>query len=127
MSGDLYREQLLDHYHNPANYGVIDDAEIDIEMDNPTCGDQIHVTARLDGQGQIEKVMFEGQGCVVSMAAASMLTEEIVGKSPDQIAEMGLNEVQEMMGGVRLSMGRVKCALLALNAVKQGLQEAGKR
>jgi nitrogen fixation protein NifU and related proteins len=96
-------------------------------MDNPTCGDQIHVTARLDGQGQIEKVMFEGQGCVVSMAAASMLTEEIVGKSPDQIAEMGLNEVQEMMGGVRLSMGRVKCALLALNAVKQGLQEAGKR
>jgi nitrogen fixation protein NifU and related proteins len=127
MSGDLYREQLLDHYHNPANYGIIEDAEIDVEMDNPTCGDQIHLTARLDGEGQIEKVMFEGQGCVVSMAAASMLTEEIVGKSPDQIAEMGISEIQEMMGGVRLSMGRVKCALLALNAVKQGLQEAGKR
>jgi nitrogen fixation protein NifU and related proteins len=127
MSGDLYREQLLDHYHNPANYGVLEDAEIDIEMDNPTCGDQIHVTARFDGQGQIEKVMFEGQGCVVSMAAASMLTEEIVGKSPDEVAEMGLTEVQEMMGGVRLSMGRVKCALLALNAMKQGLQETGRR
>jgi nitrogen fixation protein NifU and related proteins len=127
MSGDLYREQLLDHYHNPTNYGVIENAEIDIEMDNPTCGDQIHVTAQLDGQGQIEKMMFEGQGCVVSMAAASMLTEEIVGKSPGEVAEMGLSEVQEMMGGVRLSMGRVKCALLALNAVKQGLQEAGNR
>lgn len=127
MSGDLYREQLLDHYHNPTNYGVLEDADIDIEMDNPTCGDEIHVTARLDDQGQIEKVMFEGQGCVVSMAAASMLTEEVVGKSPAQIAEMGLSDVQELMGGVRLSMGRVKCALLALNAMKQGLQEAGKR
>lgn len=127
MSGDLYREQLLDHYHNPENYGILEDAEIDIEMDNPTCGDKIHLTARLDGQGQIEKVMFEGQGCVVSMAAASMLTEEIVGKSPGEVAAMGLSEIQEMMGGVRLSMGRVKCALLALNAVQQGLQEAGKR
>lgn len=126
MSSNLYREQLLDHYHNPKNYGVLEQAGIDVELDNPTCGDKIHLTARLDAQGQIEEVMFEGQGCVVSMAAASMLTEEIVGKTPDQISAMGLEEIQEMMGGVRLSMGRVKCALLALNAVKQGLREAGK-
>ena len=123
MSQNLYREQLLDHYHNPENYGVLEGADIDVEMDNPTCGDMIHLTARLDETGHVEKVMFEGQGCVVSMAAASMLTEEIVGKTPEEVREMGLPEIQEMMGGIRLSMGRVKCALLALNAAKEGLED----
>jgi nitrogen fixation protein NifU and related proteins len=125
MSHDLYRENLLDHYHNPDNFGVLEGPDIDVEMDNPTCGDMIHVTAILDGDRRITKVMFEGQGCVVSMAAASMLTEELVGKGPAEVASMGLGEVQEMMGGVTLSMGRVKCALLALNAMKEGLREKG--
>jgi nitrogen fixation NifU-like protein len=126
MSHDLYREQLLDHYHNPDNFGVLEGPDVDIEMDNPTCGDMIHLTARLDGNGRIEQVMFEGQGCVVSMAASSMLTTEVVGKTPEEISAMGLSDVQEMMGGVRLSMGRVKCALLSLNALKEGLQEANR-
>ena len=126
MSSDLYREQLLDHYHNPENFGVIADADIDIEMDNPTCGDMIHLTAQLDTEGHITEVMFEGQGCVISIASSSMFTEKIVGKTPEEIAGMGLPEIQEMMGGVRLSMGRVKCALLPLNAMKLGLKEAGK-
>lgn len=125
MSGDLYREQLLDHYHNPENFGVLENADIDIEMDNPTCGDMIHLTAQLDAQGRIAQVMFEGQGCVVSMASASMFTSEAVGKTPAEIAAMGLADIEEMMGGVRLSMGRVKCATLPLNAMKQGLKEAG--
>jgi len=125
MSQDLYREQLLDHYHNPENYGTLEPADVDIEMDNPTCGDQIRLTARLDADGRIAEVMFEGQGCVVSMASASMFTEMAVGKTPEEIVAMGLADIQEMMGGVRLSMGRVKCALLSLNAMKQGLQDAG--
>ncbi len=123
MSHDLYREQLLDHYHNPLNFGILDDADIDVEMDNPTCGDMIHLTAQLDSEGRIAKVMFEGQGCVVSMAASSMMTEELVGKTLEEIEVMGLSDVQEMMGGIKLSMGRVKCALLSLNAMKQGLRE----
>jgi nitrogen fixation NifU-like protein len=126
MSSDLYREQLLDHYHNPENFGVLDNADVDVEMDNPTCGDMIHLTAQLDAEGRVAEVMFEGQGCVISMASSSMLTEKIVGKTPEEIAKMGLPEIQEMMGGVRLSMGRVKCALLPLNAMKLGLKEAGK-
>lgn len=126
MPHDLYREQLLDHYHNPNNYGKLEDPDIEIEMDNPTCGDMVHLTAQLNDDGRIERVMFEGQGCVVSMAASSMLTEELVGKTPEEVDAMGLAEVQEMMGGIRLSMGRVKCALLSLNAVKQGLREIGK-
>jgi nitrogen fixation NifU-like protein len=125
MSSNLYREQLLDHYHNPENFGTLEDADVDIEMDNPTCGDMIHLTARLDESGRIAEVMFEGQGCVVSMAASSMFTNEVVGKTPDEIEEMGLADIQEMMGGIRLSMGRVKCALLSLNAMKAGLREAG--
>ncbi len=125
MSQDLYREQLLDHYHNPENYGVLEDPDIDVELDNPTCGDMIHVTARLDQNGRVDTVMFEGQGCVVSMAAASMLTEELVGKSRQEVEAMGLAEIQELMGGIRLSMGRVKCALLALSAMQQGLRNDG--
>ena len=126
MSHDLYREQLLDHYHNPQNYGVLEEADVDVELDNPTCGDTVHLTARLDEAGRISDVMFEGEGCVVSMAATSMLTTELIGKTPEEVEAMGLSEIQEMMGGVRLSMGRVKCALLGLNAMKQGLRKAGK-
>ncbi|MGC9394482.1 MAG: Fe-S cluster assembly sulfur transfer protein SufU [Anaerolineae bacterium] len=125
MSSDLYREQLLDHYHNPENFGVLDNADIDIEMDNPTCGDMIHLTARLDSTGRVAEVMFEGQGCVISMASSSMFTEHVKGKTLEEIAAMGLTEIQDMMGGVKLSMGRVKCALLPLNAMKQGLKESG--
>ena len=122
---DFYREHLLDHYHNPENFGNLENPDIEIEMDNPTCGDMVHMTARLDDNGRIAEVMFEGHGCVISMASSSMFTEEIVGKTPEEIGEMGLGEIQEMMGGVKLSMGRVKCALLPLNAIKLGFKEAG--
>ncbi len=124
MSSDLYREQLLDHYHNPENFGVLDNADVDIEMDNPTCGDMIHLTARLDSAGRVAEVMFEGQGCVISMASASMFTEHVKGKTMAEIAAMDLSDIEGMMGGVKLSMGRVKCALLPLNAMRQGLKES---
>jgi nitrogen fixation NifU-like protein len=77
----------------------------------------------LDEAGRIAEVLFEGHGCVVSMASASMLTEAVVGKTPEEVAALGLHDVEEMMGGVRLSMGRVKCALLSVNALQQGLKE----
>lgn len=119
---DLYREQLLDHYHNPENYGVLEDAQIDVEYDNPTCGDTIHLTATLDEQGRIKEVRFEGEGCVVSMASSSMFTTEVIGKTPEEVNAMQLADIQDMMGGIQLSMGRVKCALLPLNALKEGLK-----
>ena len=123
---ELYQEQMLDHYHNPDNYGVLEQPDIDVEMDNPTCGDLVHFTFTLDAEGCIADVMFEGHGCVVSMASSSMFTEAVKGKTPAEIETMGLNEIQAMMGGIRLSMGRIKCALLPLDAVKLGLKEAGK-
>jgi nitrogen fixation NifU-like protein len=125
LMSDFYRENLLDHYHNPENFGILENPDIEIEFDNPTCGDMVHLTARLDEKGRIAEIMFEGHGCVISMASSSMFTEEIIGKTPAEIVEMGLGEIQEMMGGVKLSMGRVKCALLPLNALKLGFKEAG--
>jgi len=124
--GDLYREQMLEHYHEPQNYGVLDDAEVDVHLDNPTCGDTIHLTAQLDTEGRIAKVMFEGHGCVISMASASMLTEAVLGKTPQEVAALELHDIEDMMGGLRLSMGRVKCALLSVNALKKGLKERGR-
>ena len=123
MPSDLYREELLEHYREPQNYGVLDDADVDVHLNNATCGDTIHLTVRLDDEGRIAKVMFEGQGCVVSMASASMLTEEVVGKSREEVLAMGLPDIEAMLGGIRLSMGRVKCATLALRALQQGLKE----
>ncbi len=120
---NLYREELLDHYHDPRNFGILDDADVDVELDNPTCGDTIHLTARLDNEGHISEVHFEGHGCVISMASASLLTEEVAGKSPEEIEAMELGDIEEMLGGIRLSMGRVKCALLSLNALKKGLAD----
>jgi len=125
MGSDLYREQLLEHYHNPNHFGVLEGADIDIEMDNPTCGDMIHMTAKLDEEGRIAQVMFEGEGCVISMASASMFTEAVIGKRPEEINAMGLDEIQAMMGGIHLSMGRIKCAMLPLNALKLGIKEQG--
>lgn len=124
MSNDLYREQFLDHYHNPSNFGVLDDPDIDVEMDNPTCGDMIHLTVRLGEDGRIAEVMFDGHGCVVSMASASMFTEAVIGKTPAEVETMSLEDIQALMGGVRLSIGRIKCAMLPLNAMKEGLKAA---
>ncbi len=126
MNGDLYREQLLDHYHNPENFGVLEDPDIDITQENATCGDTIHLTAKLDDEGRISKVMFEGHGCVVSTASASMFTTEVLGKTPAEIEAMQLPDIQQMLGGVTLSMGRVKCAMLPLEAMKKGLQKLAK-
>ncbi len=123
---EVYRELIMEHYHNPSNFGVLDPADVDIELDNPTCGDHVHITLRLDEEGKVAAMAFEGNGCVVSMAAASMLTEAVVGKPPAELKTWGLAEIQNLMGGIHLSMGRVKCATLAIEAVKRGLNQAGK-
>ncbi len=126
MSSNFYREQLLDHYHNPENFGVLEDADLDTQLANTSCGDMIHLTAKFDDQGRVAQVMFEGHGCVVSTASSSMFTTAVLGKTPEEIAVMDLSDIQEMLGGIKLSMGRVKCAMLPLEAMKKGLKEAGK-
>ena len=81
---NLYREHILDHYHHPRNQGTLEDADISCELDNPVCGDVVRLDVRLS-DGRVSEVRFSGHGCVISIASASMLTEEILGKTVEEL------------------------------------------
>jgi nitrogen fixation NifU-like protein len=117
---DLYRERILDHYQNPRNYGSLEAPDISYEDDNPMCGDVIRIDIKLDQQNRISQVGFSGEGCAISMASASMLTEETLGKTLDQVKQLGKADVLQMLG-VQLGPVRLKCALLSLKVLKGGV------
>ena len=114
------RENLLDHYENPRNKGSLERADRSHELRNPVCGDQIRIEVSLTTDNLIEHVGFDGRGCVVSQAAASMLCEAIEGKPMSEACELPGQFVLDMIG-VPLSATRVKCALLALETLKRAL------
>jgi nitrogen fixation NifU-like protein len=116
---DMYREMILDHYRNPRNKGLLSPADIDYEEDNPVCGDHIHLTIQLDENDVVKGVGWEGEGCAISQASASMLSEEIVGKSLDELRHIGKEDILEMLG-IELGPVRLKCALLSLKVLKAG-------
>jgi len=117
---DLYRENILDHYQNPRHYGTLDDPDISYEDDNPLCGDVIRLDIKLDEQNRISQVAFSGEGCAISQASASMLTEEIVGKTLEQVKRISKEDVLDMLG-IQLGPVRIKCALLSLKVLKAGV------
>lgn len=116
---DLYRELILDHYKHPHNYGTLDPADISYEDDNPLCGDRIRIDLRLDDQGRVSEVRFSGKGCAISQASASMLTDEIKGKTLDELRKFSKEDLLDLLG-VPLSPVRLKCALLSLKVLKAG-------
>jgi nitrogen fixation protein NifU and related proteins len=116
---DLYRQNILDHYQNPRNWGTLPKPDISAEDANPLCGDRLRMDLAVK-DGRIEQVRFSGQGCSISRAAASMLTEAIEGKTVDEVKKIGREEVLEMLG-IELGPVRLKCALLALKTLKLGL------
>lgn len=116
---DLYREMILDHYRDPRNKGRLDPADISYEDDNPLCGDEIHLYLRLDGENRVREVAWEGDGCAISMASASMLSEEIKGKTLEELRHLGKDQILEMLG-IELGPVRLKCALLSLKVLKAG-------
>ena len=116
---DMYREVILDHYKNPRNFGTLDPADISYEDDNPLCGDRIRIDLRLDESQRVKEVAFSGHGCAISQASASMLTEEILGKTLDEIRHIGKEQVLELLG-IELGPVRLKCALLSLKVLKAG-------
>ena len=119
MSSDMYREQILDLYQNPLNYGELDPHDFSYEEDNPLCGDVIRIDVRLDDHGRVADVAWSGDGCAISQAAASILTEEIKGLTVDELKSFDKDTLLELLG-VPLSMARVKCALLSLKVLKAG-------
>lgn len=116
---DFYRQNILDHYQNPRNFGTLEDPDISAEDSNPLCGDTIRMDLKVT-DGTVEDVRFTGVGCSISRAAASMLTEEIKGKTLEEVKRIGRDEVLEMLG-IELGPVRLKCALLALKTLKVGV------
>ena len=116
---DMYREVILDHYKNPRNFGILEPADISYEDDNPLCGDKIRIDLRLDENNRIKEVAFSGHGCAISQASASMLTEEILGKTLDEVKQFGKEQILELLG-IELGPVRLKCALLSLKVLKAG-------
>lgn len=107
----MYREQILDHYRNPRNYGELDEPTVTHTGENPMCGDEIQVDLQLNS-GTIEAISFTGDGCAISQAAASLLTEQLTGTDVTELEAMGRDDMVELLG-VEISPMRVKCAVLA--------------
>ena len=117
MSEDIYREIILDHYRNPRNKGKLADADVSIHDSNPLCGDEIDIHLRVD-KDMIKDIKFEGRGCAISQASASMLTELVIDKPLSVVKDLAKNEILENIGLVNLGPARIKCALLSLKVLK---------
>ena len=135
----LYQEMILDHYRRPRNKGTLEQADASVEMKNPLCGDEIGLQVEFDGNA-LHDVRFSGRGCSISQASASMMTQLVKGKSRDEI-DIIRNQFRDLMlgvtppvaadesrlGSLRALSGvarfpaRVKCALLAWNALDAAL------
>ncbi|WP_415087772.1 Fe-S cluster assembly sulfur transfer protein SufU [Natronomonas sp.] len=121
MGSDMYRQQILDHYKNPRNYGELEGADIEHVGENPMCGDTIKMFVVLaDDDETIEHVNFIGDGCAISQASASMLSEELRGKTLSEVREMDRDDIIDMLG-VELSPMRIKCAVLAEKVAQDGI------
>ncbi|UPG71191.1 SUF system NifU family Fe-S cluster assembly protein [Roseomonas gilardii subsp. gilardii] len=145
---DLYQEVILDHGRKPRNFRRLEDADRHARGDNPLCGDRMELWVKLDGEGHIADAAFQGKGCAISMASASLMTETVRGKSAAEAQELGAKfrelamtgtcpdcgaglaeemERLQVLGGVAEYPSRVKCATLAwhtLNAALEGAKEA---
>lgn len=117
---DFYRENILDHYRNPRNRGRLAEATHTHEEHNPLCGDVIRIDLHVNDENVIEQVGFEGEGCAISQASASMLTEMIQGKSLEEVKALGKEDILEALG-IEIGPVRLKCALLSLKVLKAGV------
>lgn len=134
----LYRRVIMDHYKNPRNKGSIEDGALTIDMNNPTCGDRIHLTLQVE-DGKIQNAKFDGEGCSISIASASMMTQAVKGKSVEEALQLSSTFSEMMLGkdyddsielediealsGVSQFPARIKCATLAWKAMEKGVSE----
>lgn len=133
---DLYRRVIMDHYKTPRNRGELAEDSVTVNLNNPTCGDRISLQLQLEG-GIVRNVKFTGEGCSISMSSASMMTEAVMGKTAEEAlgmaekfsslmkgdpAEFGDYEDIEALSGVSKFPARIKCATLAWNALRKGVE-----
>jgi nitrogen fixation NifU-like protein len=114
---DLYREEILEHYKRPHNWGRLDDPDLEAEDFNPLCGDELKVMLRVGEDGTIADVRFDGHGCAISQAAASMTSDEVIGMKADDLLGLDRSFVLDLLG-IDISATRMKCALLSLKVLK---------
>ena len=134
----LYRQVIMDHYKKPRNKGVLEDGNLTIDMNNPTCGDRIRLTLKVE-DGKVVDTKFEGEGCSISMSSASMMTQAIKGQEVDKAFKMAhifsdmmqgkeyddsidLGDIEALQGVAKFP-ARIKCATLAWKAMEKGLNE----
>ena len=140
---DLYQQVILDHSKSPRNHGQLTGDCVHVHGDNPTCGDEIDMYVRFDADGGIADIKFDGQGCAISQASASMMTIKVKGSRRDKAMAMlkdfrsvvtGEGSVQDedalgeliLLEGVQKFPQRVKCAMLGWRALEQAMQESAK-
>jgi nitrogen fixation NifU-like protein len=115
----LYREAILDHYKHPRYKGQLENPDYQYHDHNPLCGDELTIQLRVE-DGRIVDAAFDGRGCAISQATASMLLEEIVGKSVEEIKQLDKSYILDLLG-IEIGPVRLKCALLSLKVLKAGL------
>jgi nitrogen fixation NifU-like protein len=113
---DMYRDYILDHYKNPRNQGELPGATNTYADSNPLCGDELSMALRIDDD-RVADVRFSGKGCAISQASASILTEEIKGKTLDEVKAIDRDHILGNLG-IPISPARIKCALLSLKTLK---------
>lgn len=121
---DLYRELIIDRYKNPQFHGELDPADIRFEDENPLCGDHLRIDLRIDESGRVNEAAFSGHGCAISQASADLLLESIIGKTVEDVKELGKQDVLDLLG-IELGPVRLKCALLSLKVLKAGVYGLG--
>jgi nitrogen fixation protein NifU and related proteins len=123
MEDELYRQELLERYKNAPNKRVMIKPDIKAEDSNPLCGDNVEIFIRMGKDGIIKDATFDGKGCVISMASASLLLESIVGKTLKEAEELTREDMLDIIG-INLTPTRVKCATLGLATLKKGISES---
>ena len=118
-SEEMYQEIILDSWRNPKNFGKIKNPDISFKDSNPSCGDIIQIDIKLN-KNKIEEIKFNGSGCIISQAMASMLTDYVKNKNLNDIKKINKEEILKMLG-INLSGMRIKCALLSLKVLKYGV------
>jgi nitrogen fixation NifU-like protein len=117
---ELYQEHILDHYEDPFHRGHLRGATHAHEEKNPLCGDVVRIELAIDDEGKIENLYFDGEGCVISQASASMLLEEMFGKSVDDVKDFSAENMLELYGP-RLTPNRQKCCLLSWKVLQSAV------
>lgn len=117
---ELYQEHILDHHEDPFHRGTLSDATHAHEDKNPLCGDVVRIELKLDEKGKIEDAYFNGEGCVISQASASMLLEEMYGKTLDDLKDFSAEDMLKLYGP-RLTPNRQKCCLLSWKVIQSAV------